>query len=148
MNKYTVGSGIALIVVAMLTDVSVADPLEQITVLATNHVERMLTDVSVADPLEQITVLATNHVERSPTGMSTEEISLGVGVSTEGLDLATRAGLNAMEKRVRDAATSACSEISSLSPFAEPSNAECALAAVREPLAEVREAARRARQSG
>jgi UrcA family protein len=97
-----------------------------------------------AAPTEQVTVQSSRienvrHLGRTSSGIPIDEISLSVAVKTEGLDLGTSAGFVALEKRIQAAADSACRQISRDYPFAETSDAECAIAAARPAIARVRE---------
>ena len=55
-----------------------------------------------------------------------DEITLSYRGSARGLDLKTKEGASALEKRVDDAAASACREIGKLYPLSEPDDYECA----------------------
>ena len=121
MKAFTVGMGVTAVAITLLSGVASAESLEQVTVGGSH--------------------ILTVQVERSSSGIPIEDVSLSVPVNSQGLDLTTQSGLNAMERRVRDAATSACDEISRQHPFAEPSDAECVIHAVRKPLSEVRQIA-------
>jgi UrcA family protein len=52
-------------------------------------------------------------------------------VSTEGLDLATVAGAEELDKRINDAALAACKELDRQYPKSMPGVAECAQAAAK-----------------
>lgn len=123
MKRLVISAGAAIITTLMLGGVaSAAAPLDQITVQASRN-------------------LTVKHLGKSSSGIPIDEISLSVYVKTAGLDLATSSGLNAMEKRIHAAADSACREIGRLYPFAETSDAECAIVAARPAIAKVREVA-------
>jgi len=65
-----------------------------------------------------------------PAGMPMMEISLSYDLSTAGFDLATPAGAQAFEKRVRDVADAVCKEIGRQYPQSKPGDEECARNAV------------------
>lgn len=94
--------------------------------------------------LDQVTVQSSpvetvKHIGRTSSGIPIDEISLSVYVKTEGLDLGTKVGLKAMEKRIDAAAHSVCNRIDRDYPFSETTDAECVIAAARPAIARVRE---------
>ncbi len=97
-----------------------------------------------AQELEEVVVEAhhvvtTKQVGRTSSGIPIVEMSVSYRVSTEGLDLSKHADMELMEKRVKDAALSACKDISHEWPFAAPSDEECARDAAHKPLEKVHE---------
>jgi len=66
--------------------------------------------------LGEVTVQATRNVSTklvgsTSSGIPIKEVSLSYGVSTAGLDLATVAGAEELDKRINDAALAACKEV-------------------------------------
>lgn len=99
----------------------------------------------VAQNIEEITVqgtrsLKTEVVDRSHT-IPIVDVSLGYGVSTAGLDLASPAGVAELDKRVHDAAMAACKEIGRQYPDSIPSDDVCAKRAADKAMVKVREVA-------
>ncbi len=78
--------------------------------------------------------------ERSTNGdpVHWKTLSLGYHVSAVGLDLNSVDGMKKLEMRVNAAALVSCREIGEQYPFASPSDAECADAAVTMTMAKVR----------
>jgi UrcA family protein len=102
-------------------------------------------DVVVAQNMEEITVqgtrsLKTEVVDRTHT-IPIVDVSLGYGVSTAGLDLATTSGVAELDKRVHDAAIAACREIGRQYPDSTPTDEVCAKKAADKAMVKVREAA-------
>jgi UrcA family protein len=99
--------------------------------------------IAVAQTTTEVTVEATRvmrtNAGRTPSGVPIADISLSYGVSYSGLDLASHAGAMQLEKRVKDAATEACKEISRQYPDASPNDAECIKAATDKAMIKVRE---------
>ena len=103
-----------------------------------------LSSVAVAQDVERITVqatrvMSTKTVGRTSSGVPIVDVSVSYGVSTGGLDLSSGAGAAELEKRVSDAARTACKEIDRQYPDATPSNAECAKAATDKAMVKVHE---------
>jgi UrcA family protein len=73
------------------------------------------------------------------SGIPILDVSLSYGVSTAGLDLATKSGATALETRVKDAAAAACKEIGQKYPDATPNEAECAKSATAKAMVKVHE---------
>ena len=95
--------------------------------------------------MEEITVqgtrsLKTQIVDRTHA-VPIVDVSLGYGVSTAGLDLASPSGVAELEKRVRDAAMAACREIGRQYPISTPTDEVCAEKAADRAMVKVREAA-------
>lgn len=96
-----------------------------------------------AQNIEEITVqgtrsLKTEVVDRSHT-IPIVDVSLGYGVSTAGLDLASASGVAELEKRIHEAATAACKEIGRQYPLSTPSDEVCAEKAADKAMIRVRE---------
>ena len=105
----------------------------------------LLANIVVAQNIEEITVqgtrsLKTEVVDRSRT-IPIVDVSLGYGVSTAGLDLASAAGVAELDKRVHDAAMAACKEIGRQYPDSTPTDEVCAKRAADKAMVKVREAA-------
>lgn len=105
----------------------------------------LVSSVAIAQQTEEVTVTATRMVEKTvghaPSGAPIVNISLSYGVSYAGLDLASNAGATELEKRVNDAATAACKEISRAHPLGglAPNDAACAKTAADEAMTKVHE---------
>jgi UrcA family protein len=102
-------------------------------------------NVVVAQNMEEITVqgtrsLKTEVVDRTHT-IPIVDVSLGYGVSTAGLDLATTTGVAELDKRVHEAAMAACKEIGRQYPDSTPTDEVCAKRAADKAMVKVREAA-------
>ena len=78
-------------------------------------------------------------VSVSSTGVPIQSVSLSYGVSTAGLDLASTAGAQQLEKRINDAALAACKEVGRQYPDSTPSDAECAKAAAKKAMVRAHE---------
>ena len=81
---------------------------------------------------EQVTVQAerptANVVGRTSSGIPVTQYELRYLVSYADLDLATSAGVDALKKRISEAAKSACKDLDNLYPIARP-DTSCARAA-------------------
>jgi len=104
----------------------------------------VVTGMALAQPVQEITVQAkrvptVKVLGRTSSGAFIREISLTSGVTTEGLDLSSSAGADALAKRVHDAADAACREIGQKYPDSTPSDRECARVAADEAMVRVRE---------
>lgn len=103
----------------------------------------LLTSIAIAQPLEEVTVqakrLITTKLVRgtSSLGVPILDISVSYGVSTAGLDLKSHEGMEAMEKRVNDAAVAACEQIQRDYPDATPDKATCAKEAAGKAMSQV-----------
>jgi UrcA family protein len=90
---------------------------------------------AVAQTMGEVTVQATRNVSTklvgSSSGIPIKEVSLSYGVSTAGLDLATVAGAEELDKRINDAALAACKEVGRQYPKSTPGDAECTEAAAK-----------------
>jgi UrcA family protein len=96
-----------------------------------------------AEQIEGVDVAASRIVkEQVGTAMNLApiySISLSYRVSYSDLDLSTKAGAAALEKRVQAAAATACKEVRRVYPEAEPGGSACAKQAVDEAMVKVRE---------
>lgn len=81
-----------------------------------------------------------------PGGTPMEEISLSHQLSTAGFDLATPAGVQAFEQRIRDVADAVCKEIGHQYPQSQPDDKECARDAVRRAMVQARKLEKAAAQ--
>ena len=98
---------------------------------------------AAAEKVENVNVEAKHMVTTTtPTygGMSITNISMSLEVSLDDVDLASVAGVAEAEKRINNAATTACEQIGHQFPNATPDNAECARVAARGPLAKIHKA--------
>jgi UrcA family protein len=91
---------------------------------------------AVAQTVAEVTVQATRNVStklvgKTSSGIPIQEVSFSYGVSTAGLDLATVAGAEELDKRINDAALAACQEVGRQYPKSTPTDAECAQAAAK-----------------
>lgn len=105
----------------------------------------LASNLAVAQQIKEVTVKASRFIEkeirRTATGIPIVNVSLAYGVSYADLDLASRAGVMELEKRVNDAAQEACSELGRQYPHASPSDAKCAKTAADKTMAKVHELA-------
>jgi len=96
-----------------------------------------------AQQIEGVDVQASRIVqEKVGTAMNLApiySISLSYRVSYSDLDLSTKAGAAALEKRVQTAGSAACKEVRRVYPEAEPGDSACAKQAVDEAMVRVRE---------
>lgn len=101
-------------------------------------------DIAVAQNIEEITVQGTRNLKTQVVDRTHNipivDVSLGYGVSTAGLDLASAAGVAELDKRVRGAALAACKEIGRQYPDSTPSDEVCAKTAADKAMVKVREA--------
>ena len=95
------------------------------------------------EQIEGVDVAASRIVkEQVGTAMNLApiySISLSYRVSYADLDLGTKAGAAALEKRVQTAAAAACKEVRRVYPEAEPGGSACAKNAVDEAMVRVHE---------
>jgi len=104
-----------------------------------------ISGVVIAQNLEEITIQATrimnvkSDVHAPPGGAEVKDISLSYVVNTAGLNLALQADVAALEKRVRDAALTACKEIGRQYPSSTPNDADCAKATADKAMIRVKE---------
>jgi UrcA family protein len=104
----------------------------------------------VAQPLEEITVVAPYHVEHkvvgrsSSTGAPIETISLSRPVSYSDLDLSKPIDVTVLENRVKQVAKESCKELEKIYPdlmyTPSPSNQNCLKSATEEAMDQVRKA--------
>lgn len=83
------------------------------------------------EQLSEITVQAkrlvsTQVVGRTSSGIPILSISLSYGVSLKDLDVLSPAGMQAAEKRIEEAALSACEDLGHRYPDATPDDKACA----------------------
>lgn len=95
-----------------------------------------------AQNVSEVTVEGTRIVAGKVVGPSSStvpvtDVSISYDVSAAGLDLASRAGIMELQKRVKDAAESACKELSTRYPAGTPNEMECVKAAVEKAMAKV-----------
>jgi UrcA family protein len=99
--------------------------------------------VVIADDMGEVTVQAsrvvTKVVGKTSSGIPIEDVSLSYGVSAKDLDLSTHAGAMALQKRVADAASAACKELSRQYPDSTPSDADCVKASTAKAMVRVNE---------
>jgi UrcA family protein len=119
-----------------------------IKLVAASAAAALIASVAVAQGVPEVKVEATRVVASGMTaktmghtssGVPIKDITVGYGVSSEGLDLSTNTGATAFEQRVKDAAEQACQEISRQYPGATPSDAACAKAAADQAMVRVHE---------
>ena len=127
MKKKVAGITIAAVTYALFSSIAVAQNLEEVTVQGTR-------------------IINTQEV-RAPLTVPVNEVSLSYGVSTAGLDLASKAGMMEAEKRVKDVADAACRELGKLYPKSSPNDAECAKAAAQEAMVKLRQLAAAGRKT-
>jgi len=99
---------------------------------------------AMAQQIEEVSVTASRALTEKPAGRSSSgiplvDISLSYGVSYADLDLATHSGATELDKRVNDAASEACKEISRQRPLASltPDDASCAKTAAKHAMIKV-----------
>lgn len=99
--------------------------------------------VIAEEEMGEVTVQASRIVKKligtTSSGVPIEEVSLSYRVSAAGLDLASGDGAAEMQKRVSEAAKSACKELSRQYPEATPKDAECVRTARDKAMARVNE---------
>ena len=76
-------------------------------------------------------------IGHTASGIPLQNVALSYGVSTQGLDLSTDSGKQALEKRVSDAAMAACKELGRQDPGSTPSDSECAKLATNKAMAQI-----------
>ena len=82
----------------------------------------------------------------SSTGVAILRVSLSYGVNIADLDLAAQDGPAVLEKRVKDAAKTACQELGRKYPVSTPSDEDCAKAAADKAMVKARDLIAMARQ--
>jgi UrcA family protein len=91
--------------------------------------------IAVAQEMPEVVISGTRAIVKSPAtdshGFPVVDMSVSIGVSYAGLDLASPAGAAELEKRVGDAARQACKEIGNQAPHRQfrTSESDCAKAA-------------------
>jgi UrcA family protein len=117
--------------------------MKNLTIAAMSVLACMILPVSSLAQTPEISVEAMrvtkSTIGRSASGIPIENVALSYGVSTEGLDLSTDSGKQALEKRVSDAAMAACKELGRQYPGAKPSDSECAKAATTKAMAQIQQ---------
>jgi UrcA family protein len=121
MTRILIGATVALLAGAAVSAVVVAQDLPEVSVQASR-------------------AISTKTVGTTASGVPIQDVSLSYGVSTKGLDLSSYAGAMELKKRVTDAATAACKEISRQYPASTTTeDAECARAATDKAMVKVNE---------
>jgi UrcA family protein len=97
-----------------------------------------------AENLGEVSIHATRMITskvvgRTSSGVPIEEVTLSHQVTSAGLDIASHSGAMEFEKRIADAASSACKELGEKFPNVTQSDAACAKAAAEPALAQARE---------
>ena len=107
---------------------------------------------AVAEDMGEVTVQASRVVSKfvgkTSSGVPIEDVSLSYGVRAKDLDLSTHAGAMELQKRVTDAASAACKELSRQYPGSTPSDADCVKAATAKAMVRVDELVAAAKKSG
>ncbi len=85
-------------------------------------------------------VMTTETIGHSASGVPMERVTLTHHVSYADLDLASHAGVLALEQRVKDVARLACEQLDKLYPFEEKNAPECIADAVAQAKSQVQEA--------
>jgi UrcA family protein len=97
-----------------------------------------------SEQLEGVNVEASRVVKetvgRAPNLAPINEISLTYRVSYADLDLATKEGASALDKRIHEAAAAACKELGRFYPLATPDDSTCAKKASADAMAKANEA--------
>ena len=122
MRKILMRVAVGAVAFALVSSAAFAQNIEEVKVEASRIVSKINTRESLA---------------RAPIRVN--DISLSYAVSVADLDLASSAGAGEAEKRVTNAAETACKEISRQYPEATPNDADCAKAAVEKAMIKVRE---------
>ena len=109
-----------------------------------------VTVATAQEQLSEITVQAkrlvsTQVVGRTSSGIPIVNISLSYGVSLKDLDVLSPPGMQAAEKRINDAALSACQEIGRQYPDATPDDKTCAKDAAKKATAQLHKRAQAAK---
>jgi UrcA family protein len=110
MKINLIGAALIAATSALIANIVVAQNMEQITVQGTRSLKSKIVDRTHSIPIV--------------------DVSLGYGVSTAGLDLASQSGVAELKKRVHEAAMAACREIGRQYPDSTPNDDVCAKAAV------------------
>lgn len=128
MNKIFVGTLFASLACGFVTIATAQEQLAEITVQAKR-------------------LLSTQQVGRTSSGVPIINISLSYGVSLKDLDVLTPDGMQAADKRINDAALSACQEIGRQYPDATPDDRACAKAAAKKASGELHKRAQAAKHT-
>jgi len=118
MKKSFVGTLLVPLVLGFVTVAMAQEQLSEITV----HAKRLM---------------SSQVVGRTSSGVPIVNISLSYGVSLKDLDVLSPSGMQAAEKRIDDAALSACQEIGRQYPDATPDDKACAKVAAKTATAEL-----------
>ena len=108
-----------------------------IGLLALTAVSTMVIAQDMGEVTVQASRVVTKTVGRTASGIPIVDVSLSYGVSTQGLDLSSRAGALELQKRVSDAALAACKELARQYPDSTPGNNDCAKAATAKAMVQV-----------
>ena len=115
--------------------------MKSLTIAATSVLACMILPTSALAQTPEISVEAMRTTKttigQTSSGIPIENVALSYGVSTQGLDLSTDSGKQALEKRVSDAATAACKELGRQYPGSKPSDSECAKLATDKAMAQI-----------
>jgi UrcA family protein len=100
--------------------------------------------IVVAEDMGEVTVQASRVVAKTvgktASGVPILDVSLSYGVSAKDLDLASNAGATELKKRVTDAASAACKELSRQYPPDTPStDSDCVKSATAKAMVKVNE---------
>jgi len=97
---------------------------------------------AAAQPIEELTVTAAREVTvgKTSTGVPIKEITVQSRVSYGDLNLTTDEGVQTLEARIQDAATSSCKDIVVQFPVQGSSDKECIRRAVKEAMVQAQAA--------
>jgi len=111
--------------------------MKNLTIAATSMI--LSTSALAQTPEISVEAMRTTKttIGHTSSGIPIENVALSYGVSTQGLDLSTDSGKQALEKRVSDAATAACKELGRQYPGSKPSDSECAKLATDKAMAQI-----------
>jgi UrcA family protein len=100
--------------------------------------------VMAAEPISEVTISASREskvvVGRNYTGAPIEEVTLTRRVGYSDLDLKTKAGADALDKRVAEAAEATCAELDKQYPLLPNTSADCAKTANANAMVQVKAA--------
>jgi UrcA family protein len=100
--------------------------------------------VVAAEAISEVTISASREakiiVGHSASGAPIEEITLTRHVGYSDLDLKSKAGADALEKRVAETAKAACEELDKHYPLMQKSSPDCAKASNAEAMVQVKAA--------
>jgi UrcA family protein len=104
----------------------------------------LINGVVFADQLTEVTVSAAREtkivVGHSAIGAPVEQITVTRRVSYADLDLASKSGADALEKRVNETAKSSCEDLDKHYPLETSTAGDCTNAAIKLAMVQVREA--------